>query len=102
MFALAMLSCWGLSASQVLAHDIQVSCQGQAHIRCQGRFSDGSSLAGANVRVLSYDDVVQWTGKVDAKGQVSFRRPAGKFYVTTRSEERRVGKECRSRWSPYH
>ena len=23
-------------------------------------------------------------------------------YITTRSEERRVGKECRSRWSPYH
>ena len=23
-------------------------------------------------------------------------------YTTTRSEERRVGKECRSRWSPYH
>ena len=22
--------------------------------------------------------------------------------VTKRSEERRVGKECRSRWSPYH
>ena len=22
--------------------------------------------------------------------------------VRTRSEERRVGKECRSRWSPYH
>ena len=22
--------------------------------------------------------------------------------VATRSEERRVGKECRSRWSPYH
>ena len=22
--------------------------------------------------------------------------------VTERSEERRVGKECRSRWSPYH
>src|SRR2546425_11803085 len=29
----------------------------------------------------------------------------GKVYSTcklTRSEERRVGKECRSRWSPYH
>ena len=24
------------------------------------------------------------------------------FDVTIRSEERRVGKECRSRWSPYH
>src|SRR3989442_7967830 len=24
------------------------------------------------------------------------------FYYPDRSEERRVGKECRSRWSPYH
>ena len=24
------------------------------------------------------------------------------YQPTTRSEERRVGKECRSRWSPYH
>ena len=24
------------------------------------------------------------------------------FESLTRSEERRVGKECRSRWSPYH
>src|SRR3989442_14618835 len=24
------------------------------------------------------------------------------YAATTRSEERRVGKECRSRWSPYH
>ena len=23
-------------------------------------------------------------------------------YLQQRSEERRVGKECRSRWSPYH
>jgi len=23
-------------------------------------------------------------------------------YIGRRSEERRVGKECRSRWSPYH
>ena len=27
----------------------------------------------------------------------------GKYqYQSSRSEERRVGKECRSRWSPYH
>ena len=24
------------------------------------------------------------------------------YLMTVRSEERRVGKECRSRWSPYH
>ena len=27
---------------------------------------------------------------------------AEKKKASTRSEERRVGKECRSRWSPYH
>ena len=27
---------------------------------------------------------------------------AGAVTETSRSEERRVGKECRSRWSPYH
>ena len=27
--------------------------------------------------------------------------PAAEF-ILLRSEERRVGKECRSRWSPYH
>ena len=33
-------------------------------------------------------------------GQAAFQ---SRFLVlTTRSEERRVGKECRSRWSPYH
>src|SRR2546426_10471008 len=29
-------------------------------------------------------------------------RAAGASAVLLRSEERRVGKECRSRWSPYH
>src|SRR3712207_6816735 len=28
--------------------------------------------------------------------------PANTYPVRQRSEERRVGKECRSRWSPYH
>ena len=33
-----------------------------------------------------------------------FRLPAfaERFALAGRSEERRVGKECRSRWSPYH
>ena len=26
----------------------------------------------------------------------------GETSASSRSEERRVGKECRSRWSPYH
>ena len=37
------------------------------------------------------------------KGQHNQKTEKSKvFVVTNRSEERRVGKECRSRWSPYH
>ena len=31
--------------------------------------------------------------------EAGFPEPAAEYH---RSEERRVGKECRSRWSPYH
>src|SRR3712207_4950059 len=30
------------------------------------------------------------------------QRDGGRSTADARSEERRVGKECRSRWSPYH
>src|SRR5204863_3901990 len=36
-----------------------------------------------------------------AKREVKFHRE-GDVRRLVRSEERRVGKECRSRWSPYH
>ena len=39
------------------------------------------------------DDVVIKFGISNAKEH---------YHVPLRSEERRVGKECRSRWSPYH
>src|SRR3989449_9022748 len=32
----------------------------------------------------------------------SIRSPDCRRLLRNRSEERRVGKECRSRWSPYH
>src|SRR3989449_10392800 len=34
--------------------------------------------------------------------QIAGRTPAMAAMTAMRSEERRVGKECRSRWSPYH
>src|SRR5258708_33230399 len=37
------------------------------------------------------------------KGRASYRKVfTRKTIESERSEERRVGKECRSRWSPYH
>ena len=35
-------------------------------------------------------------------GAVAFYNACKKEGIKPRSEERRVGKECRSRWSPYH
>ena len=40
--------------------------------------------------------------KFAPKAHEGFMLGYGKDSHTYRSEERRVGKECRSRWSPYH
>ena len=40
------------------------------------------------------------SGTLDIQELGEVLRSLGRHY--SRSEERRVGKECRSRWSPYH
>ena len=35
-------------------------------------------------------------------GRKALHGSVGRNFKSARSEERRVGKECRSRWSPYH
>ena len=42
------------------------------------------------------------TNGLRIKDTFSPRMSVSRIPVVTRSEERRVGKECRSRWSPYH
>src|SRR2546430_1104378 len=53
----------------------------------------------ASFFVVKFDDFAALRG-VWAKTDINF--PAPTDYYTLRSEERHVGKECRSRWSPYH
>ena len=57
---------------------------------------------GENGTTVEFDRVLL----VDNDGTVTVGTPtvegAKMVYKLTRSEERRVGKECRSRWSPYH
>src|ERR1043166_1169396 len=53
-------------------------------------------------------DVEKWFARLDQFKREPFlkggrKQPkAPKRRIFERSEERRVGKECRSRWSPYH
>ena len=52
----------------------------------------------------SYIPEVQKHGALKAPRicRILSHREEGSAYSLQRSEERRVGKECRSRWSPYH
>src|SRR2546427_10905180 len=54
---------------------------------------DGAFVYGAMLTPKGMIVVDGWAGRLGTT--VSYTVPA-------RSEERRVGKECRSRWSPYH
>ena len=44
--------------------------------------------------------LAEWEGSANVERYTGELIP--KLKLTERSEERRVGKECRSRWSPYH
>src|SRR5256884_661125 len=65
----------------------------------QGLVHAPLGLLGDFGRLRPVDDVVQKA--VAEQGVVRTRRNEDPVLVA-RSEERRVGKECRSRWSPYH
>ena len=61
-----------------------------------------AALFDANLRfeIQGDDGVLPWIGRKTGRQAVAdFIRDNR---ALTRSEERRVGKECRSRWSPYH
>ena len=64
-----------------MANDMMVKELDQVVVRFSGDSGDGMQLAG-NI----FSTVSATVGND----------------ISTRSEERRVGKECRSRWSPYH
>ena len=55
--------------------------------------------------MIKVTDLSKNFGELKALDKVSFSVPKGSIFGlvgANRSEERRVGKECRSRWSPYH
>ena len=53
----------------------------------------------SNFKGVTLDDHRRWQAELRT---VTRSLVLGGIAVLMRSEERRVGKECRSRWSPYH
>src|SRR5260370_12743185 len=60
-----------------------------------------SSVTGVQTCALPIFDALRKLRPAGLLFAADGRRGAGPF-AAARSEERRVGKECRSRWSPYH
>ena len=80
------------------------------------RYKDGEDIEKIKQDWLNEEDnfcidelftEIYWTAFAYSLWKIGYkedkvRRKALEIIETTRSEERRVGKECRSRWSPYH
>ena len=64
-------------------------------IRAIGEDPDREGLIGTPDRIIR-----MW--KEIFRGYDPKQKPKITTFANERSEERRVGKECRSRWSPYH
>ena len=71
-----------------------------AHKKGQGSTNNNRDSAGRRLGVKKFG------GEAVIAGNIIIRQRGTKVHagnnVGMRSEERRVGKECRSRWSPYH
>jgi hypothetical protein len=75
-----LLALAGISAQ---AHTPLFDCfdNGDDTLTCEGGFSDGASAEGVGVRLLDAQGKVLEQGKLDAKGSIVFKRPAGEFSV---------------------
>lgn len=70
-------------AGPALAHNPMCQCEpieGE-QIKCTGGFSDGSGAPGVTLDVIGYDETVLVPGKLGQDSTMTFKRPAGEFYV---------------------
>ena len=77
---------------QVIFHGVDRSPAAEADIarrfEALQRFDNNLSECKATITKVGHQGLGEFSVKLDM--------------IVSRSEERRVGKECRSRWSPYH
>ena len=82
-FIIGLLAFGLFLAGQVLAHTPLCSCydNGDGTITCEGGFSDGSSAAGVEMRVLDAAGKVVIKGKMDEDSEFTCKKPNGPYKV---------------------
>ncbi|MBL8269673.1 hypothetical protein [Steroidobacter sp.] len=72
-----------LTGGSALAHEPVAKCVkvDASQIRCKGATTDGDGIPDATLNVLSQDDQLLLTGKLDRSSSFTFKRPAQPFYV---------------------
>src|SRR5260370_23822511 len=79
---------------QTCALPILCDCRDRITLPCLDKTGLACAFPRAFLRKIS--------GRLNASLPIPYLRRAARHAYRPRSEERRVGKECRSRWSPYH
>ena len=119
---LSLHGAWSQSGSKILRVTFQAAETGFDPVRIHDYYS-GHVLEAVFDTLLTYDYLARPAKLVASAAEMpeisadartyTFRIKKGIYFIDdpafkgkkrelTRSEERRVGKECRSRWSPYH
>src|SRR5690348_18488124 len=91
---------------------LAIKTASQKRLRKKGEFRMGVSVGTLdhfNIRTRNLSDTVRFYEDIlglEKGPRPNFAFPGAWMYsegkAVVRSEERRVGKECRSRWSPHH
>ena len=97
MVALGHETTLPLTLDQVV-HHAQAVCRGVERSLVVVDLPFLSYQASVEQAIASAGRILKETGAQAVKVEGGY----GLMATTVRSEERRVGKECRSRWSPYH
>ncbi|MHC2148217.1 hypothetical protein [Pseudomonas sp. PSXD-163] len=71
------------AASPAQAHNPMCECKpiDGEQIECTGGFSDGSGAPGVTLDVIGYNEEILVPGKLGENSKLTFKRPAGEFYV---------------------
>ena len=92
---------FGLISAGVNGHEIAQDRPGRAHVLGQRPGPEPLQLLGGEIAVPDVEAQAEPQGRAVELGIKLSNVEVGS-HASSRSEERRVGKECRSRWSPYH